>query len=577
MVGMLDDLTLPGASSLPADSLFDPGLEELRRKAEEEGAYRGVRPLKRPVEAFGAGAAPIGMLGDLTGGGVGPLPSGFTPMAGAPGMLNQPAPPPTAPAAPEQPFGAGARPDPYLTAAALTAPSKPATPPSPAPAQAALPANSTPTSGAAPPGAAPNVPETSLFGRLGDIAKGIPGKINDNSGMLMGLASGLAGAPSFGTGMSRAFGAAIPGMASDTQLQKQNQTVAALVKRGVPQDVALSAAGNPAIMSQILPQIFGSKQRQFTQVGEDAMGNKKFGFVDPVSNKVFDLTGNEISGHGGGAGDAIPMGPDGAPLKGDALLAHFEKNDPVTAAGIKGLISGDLNAQGRNLQKLAPLASLVDPTFDAAQYPVRLATRKSYTSGKDFQETQALNTVSGHMGKLMDSADALGNSDWKPINKVKNWYADTFTGSPELTRFRNDLVTTQNELAKAYHGGHVSDSAFAAFNKSINEAQTPAELKASIGELAGLLQSKIEAKESGYRASMGGAVPPSEFHALNDEAAHSFQKIGDWSRGIKPVAATAASPASAAPSAPTGLPAFTPKPGATYRFDPATGHMVEAK
>jgi hypothetical protein len=82
-----------------------------------------------------------------------------------------------------------------------------------------------------------------------------------------------------------------------------------------------------------------------------------------------------------------------------------------------------------------------------------LATRKSYTSGKDFQESQALNTVSGHMGRLADAVDGLDNGPIPIWNKLKNMGRDAFTGSPELARFRNDLVTTSNELAKAYHGG----------------------------------------------------------------------------------------------------------------------------
>jgi hypothetical protein len=205
------------------------------------------------------------------------------------------------------------------------------------------------------------------------------------------------------------------------------------------------------------------------------------------------------------------------------------------------------------------------PGFDASKYPTMMATRKSYTSGKDFQETQALNTVAGHMSRLADAADGLGNSGFKPWNYVKNNIQDMTVGSPALVRFRNDLVTTQNELAKAYHGGHVTDAAYSAFNNAIGEAQTPAELKAAIGEISGLLQSKIEAKESGYRSSMGDAPLPSEFKATNDEARHAFSRISDWAHGIKPEGGRATAQGAAAP-----------RPG-RYNYDPATGQMVPQK
>lgn len=388
--------------------------------------------------------------------------------------------------------------------------------------------------------AGPPVPETSLMGRIGKGLIQAGDNIGNHTSTLLALAGGLAGAPSWGTGISRGLTGAAAALPVDQKFVNQNQTVQALVRRGMPEDLARAAAGNPAILNQIIPQAFGAKQRKFTQIGEDMMGNKQFGFVDEASGKTYDMAGNQIDKPS--AGSSIPTGPDGAPITGQALLQHLEKTDPVTAAGIKGLIAGDLNAQGRNLQKLAPLAKLVDPTFDATQYPVRLKTRESYTSGKDFQETQALNTVGGHIGKLMDSADKLNNSNVPLFNKAQNWFADTFTGSPALVKFRNDLVTTSNELAKAYHGGHVSDSAYAAFNKAVNEAQTPAEMKAAIGELAGLLQSKIQAKESGYRSSMGATPLPEEYRAINDEAKHSFQKVNDWANGVAPASGNRPAP-----------------------------------
>jgi hypothetical protein len=366
------------------------------------------------------------------------------------------------------------------------------------------------------------VPETSLLGRLG---RGL----SENSNLLLSIGAGMAGAPSIGTGLSRGFQMAVPGSQMDQKLQTQNATVDALMRRGLPRDVAFAAATNPTILQQVLPQVFGAKQRKFTQTGEDMMGNKQFGFVDEVNGKVYDLTGKEIST--GSAGTSVPTGTDGQPLQGPELLSYLEKSNPQAAAEVKAMIGGNA-ANTRNVQKLAPLAHLVDPNFDEALYPTRLALKKDYLGGgKAFEETQALNTVSGHLGHLMNSADKLGNTGFKPWNWLKNQTADSLGGSPELVRFRNDLVTTQNELAKAYHGGHVSDSAYAAFSKAIGESQTPAELKAAIGELAGLLESKIHARESGYRSGMGSIPLPDQYNAINEEAKHSFSRINDWANG----------------------------------------------
>lgn len=448
-------------------------------------------------------------------------------------------------------------------------------------AQAELPPNAAPTAGGP-------VPPTSALGRvassepdsfLGNFGEGIKKLLQkghewagDNRSTLMALGAGMAGSQSIGQGLSRGMQMAIPAQQADIAQQKVNQTAKWLVSKGMSPQEANAVVNNPDMMKQLLPRIMGAKQLKWTQTGEDMLGNKQYGFVDEASGKRYDDTGREIGPGkpGESGGTSIPRGPDGAPIQGDALMQHLEKTDPVTAAGIKGLISGDISAAGRNMQKLAPLAKLVDPTFDATQYPVRLGVRKSYTSGKDFQESQALNTVSGHLGRLMESADALGNTSYPWVNKIGNVIKENTVGSPALVKFRNDLVTTQNELAKAYHGGHVSDSAFAAFNKSINEAQTPAEMKAAIGELSGLLSSKIEAKESGYRSSMGPTPLPEEYRATNQHAREAFAKINDWAAGVpKAASATTGGGGAAATPAPKVV-----LPAGNYHWTPNGGVAV---
>lgn len=443
--------------------------------------------------------------------------------------------------------------------------------------QAALPSNAAPTSGstqnlplnispslpANPPAAAP-APAQQSPGILDRLSAATHNFRPAQQGIIPGLIDVVSGA--------------ITGKRTDPaglSLQAHNQTERALLSRGVPAEIAAAAALNPTILQQVIGalgpkqykfetmpdgaivkidptgkeapvSVYQSTQPSFKQISEDTFGAKKFGFVDPTTKKVTDILGNPITAENGGS--TIPTGPDGQPISGKELLMHLEKNEPLAADGVKGLLAGNLNAGARNLQKLGPLAERVDPTFSAATFPARVALQKSYLGGgKDFQEVQSLNTVAGHMSRLADAADKLGNTGLKPWNFIRNAAQDYTTGSPALVKFRNDLVTTQNELAKAYHGGHVSDSAFAAFNKAIGESQTPDELKAAIGEISGLLKSKIEAKESAYRQGMGPTPLPSEFRAVNDEARHAYDKILAWSSGA-PQSAPAAASAPAVPA-----------------------------
>lgn len=392
----------------------------------------------------------------------------------------------------------------------------------------------------------PAVPQTSILGRIGDT-------INAHPLTLMALGAGIAGSQNFGQGIHRGLTAAVPAMQADTKQAGINQTKNALIKRGIPEDVALAASQNPAILQQILPQIFGAKQRKFTQIGEDMLGNKKFGFVDEVTNKVYGMDGNEMTSPS--AGSTVPTGPDGQPLSGQNLLTHLEKNDPLTAAGVKGMLEGKENPQSRNLQKLAPVASLVDPSFDASQYPVRLATRKNYTSGKQFQELQAINTVAGHLGNLAKSADALENSSFPILNQARNLYRQN-TGDPRVDKFNTDKQAVSNELSKAYRGGHVTEGDVREWQSNINAAKAPPQLKSVIGEFNDLLMSKRQALEDGYRSSMGKAPLPSEFTSVSDHSREVFNRVAAWSQGAKEPAAgptpAAAPPIAGAKLAPDG-------------------------
>lgn len=416
------------------------------------------------------------------------------------------------------------------------------------------------------------IPDTSLLGRLQAAGGDIQNWIGNHRNTLMALGAGLAGAQSLGQGLNRGGTMAMAAQQMDIKQQAMNQTVNALVQRGVPADMAMGIATNPAILQQMLPQLFGVKQRQFTQIGEDMLGNKKFGFVDPVQNKVYDMTGNEITaGAAGSSAGMVPTGADGMPMHGQELLAHLEKTDPITAAGVKSILAGDSSVAGRNLQKLAPVAALVDPTFDATQFPIRLATRKNYTSGKQFQEIQAINTVAGHLDNLSQSADALNNfSGLGPLNMIANQGLAAWRGmtqDPRIDKFNTDMQAVTSELGKAYQGGHVTESQLHMWQDKVSAAKSPDQLKAVIGEMNDLLNSKRQALEDGYRSSMGPAPLPGEFSAESTHAKQVFGRVADWAHGVRPAPTPATPTAGVAPGAvvppapPPGRYVWTPDRG----------------
>lgn len=118
------------------------------------------------------------------------------------------------------------------------------------PGDAALPPNATPTSGPAPFSMAPARP--GFFDKL---------LSPDHASTLLALGSGFAGAPSIGTGMRRAFGNAAPYVAMsekrDEVSRVKNQTVRALMAKGMSEAEATAAASNPTLLASLLKQIHG--------------------------------------------------------------------------------------------------------------------------------------------------------------------------------------------------------------------------------------------------------------------------------------------------------------------------------
>jgi hypothetical protein len=349
------------------------------------------------------------------------------------------------------------------------------------------------------------------------------------------------------------------------------QALTLVLQRMLPEDNKIMQLPDGSIVAvnartNQVTSIYQGSKPTFTQIGEDALGNKRFGFVDPTKMRVTDQAGNPITANSAGASSGIPAGADGQPMQGPELLAHLEKTDPMAAAGVKGLLAGNTNAAARNLQKLAPLASLVDPTFSMATFPQRVALQKSYLGGgKNFQEMQAINTVAGHLVNLADAADALNNTRFPLVNSVVNAFQQN-AGDPRVDVFNATKQAVSNELSKAYRGGHVTEGDVREWQQNISSAKSPDQLRSVIGQFNELLMSKRKALEDGYKQGMGPTPPPSEFTSISGHAQDAFDKVMNWSQG-----GAAPSKGPTAPTSPSAAPAISE---GTTASNPQTGERL---
>ena len=77
----------------------------------------------------------------------------------------------------------------------------------------------------------------------------------------MGLGAGIAGGRSWGEGLGKGLQNAMSGRALDQQRAGQNQTVTALMNRGLSEDMARAAAGNPTMLRAVLWQLYQPQSR----------------------------------------------------------------------------------------------------------------------------------------------------------------------------------------------------------------------------------------------------------------------------------------------------------------------------
>jgi hypothetical protein len=150
-------------------------------------------------------------------------------------------------------------------------------------------------------------------------------------------------------------------------------------------------------------------------------------------------------------------------LGGVPLAALKPGDDPLDGlspqhqALVKGLIDYTTPYPGNSAMRtpewmdLAGRAKLLDPTFDASNYPAREAMRKD----KVFQNNvTSLGTLREHADSLHEKGKQLGNYGGvlTPLNAVRNFFK-RHTGDPDITGYGIDATVVGDEAARALKGG----------------------------------------------------------------------------------------------------------------------------
>jgi len=207
---------------------------------------------------------------------------------------------------------------------------------------------------------------------------------------------------------------------------------------------------------------------------------------------------------GGGGQGGVVGGPQGEDF--------LKSLSPPIAAQVKAIgeyRQAPLTSMAMRSPMGAALMQAVNqayPDYDATAYPTRSKARNAFTSGKEGQSLNAMNTAIGHAGELLDAGDALGNTSIPMLNSMLNAGANAM-GSDKVKNFNLTRDALAGEMTKAFRGAGGSEKDIQEMRDNLNAANSPEQLKGAIGQAMKLLGSKAQSLSEQYKDAFGQAAP----------------------------------------------------------------------
>ncbi len=374
------------------------------------------------------------------------------------------------------------------------------------------------------------VPETSMLGRLG---KGI----SDNSNMLLGLASGLAGAPSFGTGMSRGFAAAIPGSQLDMKQQQialtQNTakaTYEALKAAGANPQQALVAAFNPesSLAKKLIDTYIGDRKGELKNI-KLPNGTEISVIHNPYDHTVTDLNGKPLDINNVQGSLIDPS------LTGQAASDAAAQADPALHKRAMALVEGrETWPTGRAMndpkaKAATDLARQIDPdlTEQRAMERNQFAKDAGNTSpGKVGGQVKAFSQGVDHMLTLAKNAEKYapsGGIGITPLAHGINAARELGTGQADLANQINAAAqSTAGEVGKLFSGSsgggvHEREATRSRFQSSNSGPETAGSLESTLELMEGGLRS-LEQNRDRVMGDKAGQQPGLQFRTPDTDA-----------------------------------------------------------
>ena len=147
------------------------------------------------------------------------------------------------------------------------------------------------------------------------------------------------------------------------------------------------------------------------------------------------------------------------------------------------------------------LAAEQGKTYDAGQYKIANKTKQDFTTGKQGQAVQSMNTAIAHLDTLDEAGQALHSGQIPLSNKIVKEFA-TNMGLPQYTNFESIKHVVGSEIAKAVSGS--GGSALAdrqAIEKEFDSASSPDQLQGVVTKYKELMAGQVNSLRQTYTSA----------------------------------------------------------------------------
>lgn len=275
------------------------------------------------------------------------------------------------------------------------------------------------------------------------------------------------------------------------------------------------------------------------QTGEDGLGKKTFQKMNKATGEMTPIASPSADANSGGLGDMTKTGAE--------FLATLP---PELAGRVKAIAEGrqpfpgGLAASRPYWQTATAATQQYDPTFDATNWPSRVAGVKDFSAGKSSEMVRSANQTLAHVNSLLDSADALHNGNYPALNWAGNKMNEA-TGGGEPGAFRTNAHAVAEEMSKVFKGANMSDAEIHAWEENLSPNMSPAQQRAQIAKLSELLHGSLNALEEKRLTAIGPMAAEKQGPLIKPEGQAVLKRIDAWLK--------AGNSAGAGGTAPTGV------------------------